>query len=184
MEDSTHMENQNTQNENLNTEIFSSLRKIINAAEIYSSRLKDRTGLNASQLSCLLVLGNAGPLALSKLSRKVSLSPSMITAIVDQLEKKELVVRNRKSTDRRVILIELTEKGKEAAKDAPPSFQEQLMNGLNYLKDEEKMSLYENLNRLLSIIVSDVLIDSSLLGGENRLVEVEASVLKKREDDS
>lgn len=181
------MENQNlndVNNEKLETEIFSNLRKIINAAEIYSTRLKDRTGLNASQLSCLLVIDNTGPLALSKLSRKVSLSPSMITSIIDQLEKKELVVRNRKSTDRRVILIELTGKGKERVKDAPPSFQEQLVNALNSLKDEEKNSLYESLNRLLSIIVSDVLIDSSLLGGENRLVEVEPSVLKIREDDS
>lgn len=178
------MQNQRTNNGNLETEIFSSLRKIINAAEIYSTRLKDRTGLNASQLSCLLVLGNAGPLALSILSRKVSLSPSMITAIIDQLEKKELAVRNRKTSDRRVILIELTEKGKETVKDAPPSFQEQLVNALNALKEKEKISLFENLNRLLSIIVSDVLIDSALLGGENRLVEVEPSVLKKREDDS
>ena len=178
------MENQSTTKGNLETEIFSSLRKIINAADVYSSRLKDRTGLNASQLSCLLVLGNVGPLALSILSRKVSLSPSMITAIIDQLEKKELVVRNRKTSDRRVIIIELTEKGRETVKDAPPSFQEQMVNALNSLKGEEKMSLYESLNRLLSIIVSDVLIDSALLGGENRLIEVEPSVLKKREDDS
>lgn len=171
-------------NDSLVTEIFSSLRKIINAAEIYSSLLKNRTGLNASQLSCLLVLNNAGPLALSKLSKKVFLSPSMITAMIDQLEKKELVVRNRSSSDRRVILIELTEKGKEVANNAPPSFQEQLINGLNSLKDEEKISLNENLNRLLNIIVSEVLIDTSLLGGENKLVEVEASILKKKEDDS
>ena len=176
------MANQNVNINSLDAEIFSILRKIINATDIYSSRLKDLTGLNASQLSCLMVLEKTGPLALSKLSRKVYLSASMMTAIVDQLEKKELVIRNRKSSDRRVILIELTDKGKDVVKKAPPSLQEQLMNGLSYLKEEEKISLYQHLSRLLSTIVSDVLIDSSLIGGENRLVEVEASVLKQEDD--
>jgi DNA-binding MarR family transcriptional regulator len=168
---------------NREIEIFSCLRKIINAVDIYSSKLKDKTGLNASQLSCLLALKSTGPLALSQLSRKVLLSPSMITSIVDQLEKKELVVRNRKSTDRRVIKIELTTKGEEVAQHSPPTFQEQLMNSLSYMNEKDKTDLQENLNKLLSIIVSEVLIDSSLLGGENKLVEVEPSVLNQEESE-
>lgn len=173
-----NLELENPGPENLEAEIFSCLRRIINAVEIYSSKLRDKTGLNASQLSCLLVLEKTGPLSLSKLSQHVYLSPSMITSIVDQLENKELVVRTRKSTDRRVILIELTEKGKQVTQTAPPSFQEQLTSSLSHLKEEEKKTLFDSLNKLLSIIVSDILIDSSLLGGENRLVEVESSVLK------
>ncbi len=174
-----NLELENSGTENLESEIFSCLRRIINAVEIYSSKLKDKTGLNVSQLSCLLVLEKTGPLALSKLSKHVFLSPSMITSIVDQLENKDLVVRTRKSSDRRVILIELTDNGKEVAQAAPPSFQEQLINNLIHLKEEEKKNLFDSLNKLLSIIVSEVLIDSSLLGGEDRLVEVESSVLKK-----
>jgi DNA-binding MarR family transcriptional regulator len=178
MEDFMNLELENPGSENLESEIFSCLRRIINAVEIYSSKLRDKTGLNASQLSCLLVLEKTGPLSLSKLSQHVYLSPSMITSIVDQLENKELVVRTRKSADRRVIMIELTEKGKEVAQTSPPSFQEQLTSSLSHLKEEEKETLFDSLNKLLSIIVSDILIDSSLLGGENRLVEVESSVLK------
>jgi len=174
-----NLELENSGAENLESEIFSCLRRIINAVEIYSSKMKDKTGLNVSQLSCLLVLEKTGPLSLSKLSQHVFLSPSMITSIVDQLEKKELVLRTRKSSDRRVILIELTDKGKEVAHTAPPSFQEQLITNLSHLKEEEKKALFDNLNKLLSIIVSEVLIDSSLLGGEDRLVEVESSVLKQ-----
>lgn len=165
--------------DNLESEIFSCLRRVINAVEIYSSKLKDKTGLNASQLSCLLVLEKGGPMSLGQLSRKVFLSPSMITSIIDQLERKELVLRNRKSTDRRVILIQLTEGGKDVVKKTPPSFQEQLINCLSHLKEEEKKNLFESVNKLFSIIASEVLIDSSLLGGENRLVEVESSVLNK-----
>jgi hypothetical protein len=42
--------------ESLEAEIFYCLRRVINAVETYSSKLKDKTGLNASQLSCLLAL--------------------------------------------------------------------------------------------------------------------------------
>jgi DNA-binding MarR family transcriptional regulator len=169
----------NASTDYLAAEIFSSLRKITNAVEVYSSKLKDKTGINASQLSCLLVLQKSGPLTPGKLSKKVSLSPSMITTLVDQLEKKELVVRNRKAADRRVVYIELTDKGNEKVNNTPPSFQELLMESLSSINKEEKKSLHRNLSRLLSLIVSEVLIDSSLLGGENKLVEVEPSILEK-----
>jgi DNA-binding MarR family transcriptional regulator len=167
--------------ENIEEEIFSFLRRIINAVEIYASKVKDLTSLNASQLSCLLVLDKIGAISLSKLSKKVSLSPSMITSIVDQLEKKKLVKRSRRASDRRVILIELTDSGKDTAAKAPPSFQEQFMNGLSYLDTENKEHLYYSLSKLLDVIVSEVLIDSALLGGENKLVGVEPSVLEPDE---
>jgi DNA-binding MarR family transcriptional regulator len=179
MEDFMNLVSRAAEGENLEGEIFSCLRRVINAVEIYSSKLKDKTGLNASQLSCLVVLKKGGPMSPGQLSRKVFLSPSMITSIIDQLEKKELVLRNRDSTDRRVILIQLTESGKGVVKTTPPSFQDQLINCLSHLKKEEKKNLVESLNKLFSIIVSEVLIDSSLLEGEDRLVEVEAPVLKK-----
>ena len=73
-----NLELENSTAENLESEIFSCLRRIINAVEIYSSKMKDKTGLNVSQLSCLLVLEKTGPLSLSKLSQHVFLSPSMI----------------------------------------------------------------------------------------------------------
>jgi DNA-binding MarR family transcriptional regulator len=179
MEDFMNSVSQGAEGENLEGEIFSRLRRVINAVEIYSSKLKDKNGLNASQLSCLVALKKGGPMSPGQLSRKVFLSPSMITSIIDQLEKKELVLRNRMSTDRRVIQIQLTESGKGVVKTTPPSFQEQLINSLSHLKKEEKKNLVESLNKLFSIIVSEVLIDYSLLERENRLVEVESPVLNK-----
>lgn len=175
-------DNDRSSDENIEAKIFSCLRKIINTVDIYAAKLKEKTGLNSSQLSCLLALDSTGSLPLSKLSKKVALSPSMITSIVDQLESKELVVRNRKTSDRRVILIELTDKGKEVVKAAPPSFQEQLVNSLSYLPEDEKNSIHQHLSKLLSIVVSEVLIDSALLGIENTLVEVAPSVLKTEDD--
>ncbi len=167
--------------DNIELDIFAYLRKIFNAVDIYASKLKERTGLNASQLSCLMVLDSEGALPLSKLSKKVSLSPSMITSIVDQLEKKEMVARQRSSSDRRIIQIELTDSGRQVVKTAPPSFQEQFMSRLSRLENGEKKKIQGILEKLLSIIASDVLIDSPLMGAENKLVEVAPSVLRTEE---
>ncbi|MDO9465046.1 MAG: MarR family transcriptional regulator [bacterium] len=163
-------------------EIFSTLRKIIKTVDIYSAKLKMEHKINSSQLSCLLVLGELGSISLSQLSKKVSLSPSMITGVIDQLESKELVTRARNSTDRRVILIELTEKGKDTLKNAPLSIQKKLVNALSAIKKEEKIEINKSLLKLLSMMVSEVLIDSSIFGAEDKMVDVEPSVIQSEEN--
>ena len=144
--------NNNHSADNIEFEIFSTLRKIIKAVDIYSIRLKENHGINSSQLSCLLALGDFHPISLTSLSKKVSLSPSMMTGIIDQLEKKELAKRVRDSSDRRIILIELTEEGKETIENAPPSFQKKFMEGLDLFNNRKKNEINENLSDLLSLI--------------------------------
>lgn len=168
--------------ETIESEIFSNLRKIIKAVDIYSSKLRDSSGISSSQLSCLLTLDSTGPISLSTLSNKVSLSPSMITSIVDQLESKKMVERKRHASDRRVILIELTEKGKKTLKSAPVSFQKFLIDSLSALPEEEKLELNKNISKLLAIIATEVIIDSPILGVEDKLVGVDASVLEAEKD--
>jgi DNA-binding MarR family transcriptional regulator len=161
-------------------DIFEALRKIIRAVDIYSTRLREQYGLNSSQLSCLLVLGEHGPISLSKMSQLVSLSPSMITGIIDQLENRDLVLRIRNSPDRRVITIELTRKGKSILRKAPPSFQKKLMESLSKLGGKEKRIINRSLVTLLSCIVEDVLIDSSLLRTGTKLAGVKPAILNSK----
>jgi DNA-binding MarR family transcriptional regulator len=162
--------------------IFSNLRKIIKSVDIYSAKLRESTGISSSQLSCMLALENAGPISLSQLSKMVTLSPSMITSIVDQLEKKDFVKRIRSVKDRRIILIELTHNGKESLKNAPLSFQKSFMDGLLRIQTGEKVKINKSLESLLSLIVSEILIDSSILGVEDKLVALESKVLEIEPD--
>jgi len=162
-------------------EIFSILRKIIKTVDIFSAKLRETSGISASQLSCLMALQNSGPVALSTLGRMVALSPSMITSIVDQLEKKEYVFRERSAPDRRIILINLTAKGREIIQKAPPSFQQLLVEGLAGKSQTEKLDIKLNLEKLLTI-ASSILIDSYILGVEDKLVGVEPDMLKPGSD--
>ena len=177
------------ENQRVEFQIFSTLRKIIKAVDIYSSRLRKDFGISSSQLSCLLSISEAEPISQSDLSKKVSLSPSMITSVIDQLEKSEMVKRTRNTTDRRIIHLELTDKGRETVRNAPLSFQKYLVDGLRALKGEDKSGISDSLSKLLTVISTEILIDSTLLGADDKLAGVEPSVLKaeaelKDEDDN
>jgi DNA-binding MarR family transcriptional regulator len=75
-------------------------------------RLFRKHGLTSSQYNVLRILrGEGKPMAcLDIAERMVQVVPAM-TGLIDRLEKQELVRRDRCSEDRRVIFIELTEKG-------------------------------------------------------------------------
>ena len=48
---------------------------------------------------------------MQELAKKVDRTKATVTVLIDKLEKLELVKRTRSSTDNRVTLIELTQKG-------------------------------------------------------------------------
>lgn len=162
--------------------IFSILHRLIKGVDIYSDNLKRTLGLTSSQLSCLLVVGDSDSISQNRLSQKVSLSPSMITGIVDQLEKRGLVSRLRNKEDRRILQISLTEEGKEVLKSSPLTFQKKLTESLKKLTKDERNQIQSGLNRLLGIVLNEVLLDSSFLSSEERLVDLEPAIIREEEE--
>lgn len=66
--------------------------------------------LSVSQILTLLLL-EQDDMTTSAISRDIGLSSAAMTGIIDKLEARRLVVRQRNKYDRRVITIELTPKG-------------------------------------------------------------------------
>jgi DNA-binding MarR family transcriptional regulator len=67
--------------------------------------------LNASQGAALMVLAEHGPQRMSYLARFLLQQTQTTTDLVDRLERRDLVRRIRHETDRRVVLVEITEAG-------------------------------------------------------------------------
>ena len=67
--------------------------------------------LTHSQFAVLEALYHLGPLSQGELGQKILKSNANLTTVVDSLEKKELVVRDRSSTDRRRVTVTLTPEG-------------------------------------------------------------------------
>jgi len=75
---------------------------------MYSHKLAVESGVTVPQLSCLLRIVEVGPLSLKTLATEVDLSASTMVGIIDRLEKKDLVKRERSTVDRRQVLISST----------------------------------------------------------------------------
>ena len=135
---------------NYDDRILGSLRRIIRAVDLYSRYLALRYSLTGPQLVCVRHLLRNGPTAPGTLARRISLSPATITGIVDRLEKRGLVTRERSTDDKRKVVIALTSQGRELVGQMPPPLHETVSRRLGELPVEEQ----EEIDRVLMKIVT------------------------------
>ena len=95
-------------------EVLVALRRIIRATDLYSKHLAKNTGLTAPQMLLLQTLRNKGGETVGAIAKEMSLSQATVTTILDRLEKKSLVIRERSTSDRRNVLVYLTDNALEA----------------------------------------------------------------------
>ncbi len=132
--------------------VLQALRRIIRAVEIHSKKLAQSHKTTGPQLGCLSAIKENGPLTTTKLAQAVYLSPSTIVGIVDRLEEKGLVSRQRGSKDRRQVQICLTEAGKRLVESAPSSLQDTLADALKSLPELEQVSITLALEKVVDLM--------------------------------
>ncbi len=134
------------------TQVLKSLRRIIRALDLYSRKLKDRYGLTVPQLVCLSAIAKDGPMSSIELSQQVQLSPSTVVGILDRLQKMELIKRERNATDRRLVMLSLTERGTKVVSGAPSPLQDDMTRALKNLPDSEQEVIARSLARVVDLM--------------------------------
>lgn len=132
--------------------ILLSLRQIIRSIDRHNKQLSSSSNLTIAQLVCLRELLIDGPRPIGELAAAVCLSKATVTGIIDRLEKKELVHRDRSTTDRRKVLLSLTEKGATLARSMPWPLQERFKVSLASLDIENIEIIDATLKRLLKMM--------------------------------
>jgi len=132
--------------------IIYSIRRLMQAGELYTKELNKIYNISSAQLNCLVVLYESGPLSPSQIAKLILVNSSTVTGIIDRLEAKGLVKRLRISKDRRVITIELTKTGKVLAENAPPPVQQKIIDGLNKLSEDEMTQISSTLLKLTDML--------------------------------
>jgi DNA-binding MarR family transcriptional regulator len=132
--------------------IMQSLRRIIRAVSLYSHQLVATYKITAPQLVCLLTIVNEGPLNLSRLSKQVFLSASTVVGILDRLEEKGLITRQRDHKDRRLINVQATTKGEDLVAQTPSPLPTALANALNQLPELEQATIALSLERIVDLM--------------------------------
>lgn len=132
--------------------ILRSIRRIIRAVDVHSRKLSGTFQLTTPQLITLLCIVDEGPVSLSHISKRVNLSSSTIVGILDRLEAKGLVLRERSQIDRRLVFVHATKKGTTVARSAPSPLQDELLSRLNALPESEQLQLATALERIVELM--------------------------------
>ncbi len=112
--------------------------------------------ITAPQFTALQILINQGTMTIGELSQKMSLACSTITDLIDRMEKSELVIRKKDDKDKRVVRIEVLNKGHIILEKVLSERIEFLSGKLTNFSDEEKNNLNIGLKDLYEAMNKDI----------------------------
>lgn len=128
------------------------MRRVIRATDLHSKYLAKTTGLTAPQILLLQTIRDKGEVTIGELANEISLSQATVTTILDRLEKRCLVYRERSKEDKRKVHAYLTEEGVNILKDAPIPLQDQFASQFNVLQDWEQTMIISSLQRIAQMM--------------------------------
>lgn len=133
-------------------EVLRNLRRLIRAVDLYSRRLVNETGLSGPQLICLRQLARDGAMQSGRLAEAVNLSAATVSGILDRLEARGLVSRERQLDDKRRVLVDLTPEGQGAIHDAPPAMHDSFLFKYRNLPESQRLQITRTLRKLVSMM--------------------------------
>jgi len=143
----------NNQFENSVKNIVWALRRIVRLISLDSRHMVKQYSVTGSQgLIIHQLYSSLNPLSAAGLSRLLNVTPSNITGIIDRLEEKGYVRREKNPVDRRTSWIQLTEKGRELGRTLPDLTEQKLYEGLKDLTPTETFGIYSALDTIIQII--------------------------------
>lgn len=108
--------------------------------------------LTLLQLRALIFIKKQKSVSVSDLAAQFRTTLPTATSLSDKLVKLKLVLRKQNLTDRRIVKISLTKKGKNLLKKAVKEKDKKINKMLLYLSAQDKKELFRILNNLLLAI--------------------------------
>ncbi|HOP19907.1 MAG TPA: MarR family transcriptional regulator [Parvularculaceae bacterium] len=131
------------------------LRRILRATEFNARNLARVSGLTPSQVLALQFLKESGGATPSELASHASLKQATITALLDRLEEKKLIKRQKDAEDGRRIFVTLTSAGARALEASPDPLQQSFQERFERLENWEQASIIASLERVASLLKAE-----------------------------
>lgn len=129
-------------------EVIAAIRRIIRATDVHSRQLVKHSGLTSAQILIMNAIGSNRFHNTSKIAEEVALSPATVTNILDRLEHREYIERQRDERDKRKVNIWLTDKGREVLNNAPTLLQQSFIARFDDLETWEQNMIVASLQRV------------------------------------
>ncbi len=134
-------------------EVEKELRYIAGIIKQSGREILNHYPITAPQFVALQWLLEKGDMTIGELSSHIHLACSTTTDLVDRMEKNELVERIRDPKDRRIVRIDVLDKGKQIIHEVIEKRQHYLEGVLKNVPEED----VETLNRLLQVLHKNML---------------------------
>jgi DNA-binding MarR family transcriptional regulator len=158
--------------------VLIALRRVIRATDLHSKQLVKISGLTTPQILLLQSIRDQGEVSVGELANNISLSQATVTSILDRLEKRGFIYRERSEQDRRKVHTYLTGTGEAALKKAPKLLQESFIRQFRDLHDWEQTMIISSLERIAQMmgaehIDASPVLDTGILDqqGEETLID-------------
>ena len=136
------------------TSALIAIRRIVRAAEFAARDLSRTAGLTASQMVVLQTIARTGAegAGAGAIAEAARLSQATVTALLDKLEDRRLVVRGRSAEDRRRVVVVLTDAGRNMLSTTPDVLQNRFAAGFERLEDWEQAGIVSALERVALLL--------------------------------
>jgi MarR family 2-MHQ and catechol resistance regulon transcriptional repressor len=118
--------------------------KLNRAADSFGARLAQRgvlCDLTVSQFGVLESLFHLGPMRQGEIGQKLLRSGGDITLVIDNLERRGLVRRERNPADRRSVIVSLTDEGRATIERVFPGHVAAVVEEMSVLSPDEQETL-------------------------------------------
>ena len=125
--------------------------KLMRATESITARIHRNltsVGLTLSQFAVLEALYHLGPLYQTEIGKKLLRSSGNITMVIDNLEKRGYVKRERKKEDRRYMMVRLTDVGFDLIRKVFPPHAALISREMSALSESEQDTLAQLCKKL------------------------------------
>lgn len=116
--------------------------------KVIGTKFEACTGISQSRLELLAVLFHVDEISQSDLQKKVNIDGAAVTRHLKQLEAKEMVTRRRKPEDNRIILVRLTDQGRERIETSKKEKERFIKEMLAGVSAEERSMLKNVLSQM------------------------------------
>jgi DNA-binding MarR family transcriptional regulator len=137
----------------LTHELFQLMKRFPRPNMALSAR-KDMTRSEYELLGMLVMRLEEDQKALSigEISNVLQITPAGVTHLINPLEEKELIKRLKDPSDRRVVLIGITDKGISVAEELLAEVQEKLNGLINFLGEDDSRKLIDLMTKVIGYI--------------------------------
>lgn len=142
-------------------DVLRTIRQIVRKVSEHSKAMHRQVGLTVPQLMCLKAVGELeetfDEVTVVMVAKQLELSAATVSRIVDRLARANLVLRERRSKDRRKVCLSLTASGVDRFETLPVPLQEMFLRRLSELGPEERARLLESLQQIAQLMeASDI----------------------------